>query len=100
MRRGRGELANNLTDGDTVAESWIDSVSDWWVDNHPVVVGPGTAAAWNGGNIRWDLSPHNIDHLWGHGSVSADLSPGSRDACSGVGPRADGDGRGDYDDNT
>jgi hypothetical protein len=74
------DVADDLTDGDTVADSWIDGVSDWWVDNHPVVVGPGTPAAWNGGNIRWNLSPHNIDHLWGHGSVSSDLAP-SQQGC-------------------
>jgi hypothetical protein len=69
------DVGDNLTDGHTVANSWIDGVSDWWVDNHPVVVGPGDAATWNGGNIRWDLSAHNRDHLWGHGTVSPDLAP-------------------------
>lgn len=58
------DVADNLTDGDTVASAWIDGVSDWWVDNHPIVVGPGDAATWNGGSIRWDLSAHNRDHLW------------------------------------
>jgi hypothetical protein len=69
------DVADNLTDGDTVSEAWIDGVSDWYFDNHPVVVGPGTRAAWNGGQIRWELSPHNTDHLWGHGAVSPDLTP-------------------------
>jgi hypothetical protein len=69
------DVGDNLTDGDTVSESWIDGVSDWWVDNHPIVVGPGTSAAWNGGNIQWHLTAINIDHLWGHGSVSSDLAP-------------------------
>lgn len=69
------DVGDNLTDGDTVAEAWIDGVSDWKVDNHPVVVGPGTPTAWNDGNVRWNLTAHSIDHLWGHGSVSSDLAP-------------------------
>lgn len=74
------DVASNLTDGDTVSSAWIDGVSDWWVDNHPVVVGPATSQTWNGGNVIWSLSPHNRDHLWGHGSVSPDLSP-SQQGC-------------------
>ncbi|MGC5225379.1 DUF6345 domain-containing protein [Micromonospora sp. DT81.3] len=69
------DVADNLTDGDTVASAWIDGVSDWSVDNHPIVVGPATAAAWNGGNIRWNLAPHNTDHIWGEGSTAPDLAP-------------------------
>lgn len=72
------DVADNLTDGDTVSSAWIDGVSDWWVDNHPIVVGPGTSAAWNGGNVRWNLSPHNTDHIWGEGSTAADLAPGQQ----------------------
>ena len=74
------DVADNLTDGDTVSEAWIDGVSDWAVDNHPIVVGPGDAATWNGGNINWGLSAHNRDHLWGHGTVSPDLAP-AQQAC-------------------
>jgi hypothetical protein len=74
------DVADNLTDGDTVCEAWIDGVSDWWFDNHPIVVGPATSSVWNGGNIRWDLSPHNTDHIWGEGSTAPDLPP-SQQGC-------------------
>lgn len=74
------DVADNLTDGDTVSESWIDGVSDWWVDNHPITVCVGDDTTWNGGNIRWNRSYLNRDHLWGHGNVEPDLPP-SKIAC-------------------
>ena len=74
------DVADNLTDGDTIASSWIDGVSDWYFDNHPIAVCAGDAATWNDGNIRWDLSFINRDHLWGHGSVLPDLPP-AQQAC-------------------
>ncbi|MCZ8360877.1 MAG: DUF6345 domain-containing protein [Microcystis sp. LE19-388.1G] len=74
------DVGDNLTDGDTISESWIDGVSDWWVDNHPITVCVGDAATWNGGNIQWDRSYLNRDHLWGHGNVDPDLPP-AQQAC-------------------
>lgn len=74
------DVASNLTDGDTVSASWIDGVSDWWVDNHPITVCPGDSATWNNGNIRWDLSIMNRDHLAGHGNSEPDL-PVNQQAC-------------------
>jgi hypothetical protein len=74
------DVGDNLTDGVTVSESWIDGVSDWAVDNHPITVCVGDAATWNGGNIRWDRSYLNRDHLWGHGNVEPDLAP-AQQAC-------------------
>lgn len=69
------DVGDNLTDGETVSESWIDGVSDWWVDNHPITVCVGDAATWNGGDIDWGRSHLNRDHLWGHGEVLSDLPP-------------------------
>jgi hypothetical protein len=46
------DVGNNLIHGHTVSHSWIDGVSDWWVDNHPIAVCVGDAATWNGGNIQ------------------------------------------------
>ena len=74
------DVADNLTDGDTVHQAWHNGVSDWSVDNHPITVCVGNAATWNNGNIRWDLSYLNRDHLWGHGNVDADLTP-AQQAC-------------------
>lgn len=74
------DVGGDLVSGHPVAEAWIAGVSDWFVDNHPVVVGPGDAATWNNGNIRWDLSAHDRDHLHGHGTVSPDLAP-AQQAC-------------------
>lgn len=74
------DVGDNLIDGDTVSESWIDGVSDWKVDNHPITVCVGNADTWNGGNIRWDRSYLNRDHMWGHGNVEPDL-PASQQAC-------------------
>ena len=69
------DVGDNLVDGDTVSEAWIDGVSDWYVDNHPIVVCPANAAVYNGGNIRWDQSYLNRDHLWGHGTTMPDPIP-------------------------
>jgi hypothetical protein len=74
------DVGDNLTGGDTVAHAWIDGVSDWWVDNHPITVCVGNSATWNGGNINWSLSYLNRDHLWGHGNVDPDL-PSNQQAC-------------------
>ncbi len=74
------DVAHNLVHGDTVSHAWHDGVSDWWVDNHPITVCVGDAETWNGGNIRWDRSHLNRDHLWGHGNVEADLAP-AQQAC-------------------
>jgi hypothetical protein len=69
------DVADNLTDGDTVSESWIDGVSDWYVDNHPITVCPANARVYNNGNIRWNESFLNRDHYWGHGTVLSDPIP-------------------------
>jgi hypothetical protein len=69
------DVADNLIHGDTVAHAWHDGVSDWWFDNYPTTVCVGTSAVWNGGNVRWDLSYLNRDHLHGHGNVDPDLAP-------------------------
>ena len=74
------DVGDNLTSGDTVAASWIDGVSDWWVDNHPITVCVGNAATWNNGNVNWGLSYLNRDHFWGHGNVDPDLPP-NQQAC-------------------
>lgn len=74
------DVGHNLVHGDTVSHAWHDGVSDWWVDNHPITVCVGDSATWNGGNIRWDLSQINRDHLWGHGNVEPDLAP-AQQAC-------------------
>ena len=74
------DVGDNLISGDTVSRAWHDGVSDWWVDNHPVTVCVGDAATWNDGNIRWERSYINRDHLWGHGVVDPDLAP-AQQAC-------------------
>ncbi|AFZ23088.1 hypothetical protein Cylst_0761 [Cylindrospermum stagnale PCC 7417] len=74
------DVAENLINGHTISEAWIDGVSDWWVDNHPITVCVGDADTWNGGNIKWERSYLNRDHLWGHGNVDPDLPP-AKQSC-------------------
>lgn len=69
------DVADNLTDGDPVSEAWIDGVSDWAVDNHPITVCPANAWVYNNGNIRWSESYLNKDHYWGHGTTLPDPNP-------------------------
>lgn len=70
------DTGNNLTSGDDVADAWCDGVSDWWVDNHPMVISVETAATYNGGNVDWANTMIGSDHLWGHGTTHADIKPG------------------------
>ncbi len=74
------DVAENLVDGDTVSEAWIDGVSDWWVDNYPVTICVGNSDTWNNGDIQWSKSFLNADHLFGHGGSLTDL-PNDRQAC-------------------
>jgi len=74
------DVGQNLIDGDVVCHSWVDGVSDWLVDNHPITVCVGDAATWNNGSVNWTQSFLNNDHLWGHGTVLNDLPPGQQ-AC-------------------
>jgi hypothetical protein len=72
------DVGNNLRSGDTVAEAWIDGVSDWWVDNHPMVIAAERASTWNGGNFIWSQTTLNRDHFWGHGTTVADIAPADK----------------------
>ena len=69
------DVGDNLTDGDTVVDSWIDGVSDWWVDNHPIVIAAEREATWNGGDFDWPNTTLMRDHLWGHGTTVSDIFP-------------------------
>ncbi|GAA3466616.1 DUF6345 domain-containing protein [Nonomuraea roseola] len=69
------DVADNLTDGYSVVGSWIDGVSDWWVNNHAAVVASERQSTWNGGNIDWSNTTMNRDHVWGHGVVVGDVRP-------------------------
>jgi Family of unknown function (DUF6345) len=69
------DVGDNLTDGDTVAEAWIDGVSDWYVDNHPIVVSCEVEATYRGGNFDWPQTTLNRDHLWGEGTTVSDALP-------------------------
>jgi hypothetical protein len=69
------DVGDNLTDGKTVAASWVDGVSDWWLDNHPIVLAMERESTWNGGNFDWPNTTMNRDHLSGHGTTVSDIYP-------------------------
>ena len=75
MRRG---YRRRLTDGDTVASSWIDGCSDWLLDNHPIVLSAERQSTWNGGNFDWPNTTLNRDHFWGHGTTVSDIFPADK----------------------
>lgn len=54
--------------------SAIDGVSDWWADNHPIVISAERASTWNGGAPNWSQTTLNRDHFWGHGATVSDIS--------------------------
>jgi hypothetical protein len=72
------DVGDNLTDGDLVGSSWIDGVSDWWVDNHPIVIAAEREATWNGGSFDWPNTTQYRDHLWGHGATVGDIFPAEK----------------------
>jgi Family of unknown function (DUF6345) len=72
------DVGDNLTSGDAVNSAWIDGVSDWWVDNHPIVIAAERADTWNGGNPNWSQTTMNLDHLWGHGTTVPDIFPSDK----------------------
>ncbi len=67
------DIGDNLTGGDAVVQSWIDGVSDWWLDNHPIVVAAEQEATWGNGNPNWGHTTIARDHLWGHGTTVSDI---------------------------
>lgn len=72
------DVGDNLTSGHTVCYSWIDGVSDWWVDNHPMVLAAEVAGTYNNGNFDWPNTTLNRDHLWGHGTTVGDIWPADK----------------------
>ena len=44
-------------------DSWIDGVSDWAVDNHPVIIAVERQATFNNGNSIWVETTMNNDHF-------------------------------------
>jgi hypothetical protein len=72
------DVGDNLTDGDAVVDAWIDGVSDWWVDNHPMVLAMERQSTWNGGSFNWPLTTLNRDHFHGHGTTVSDIFPADK----------------------
>jgi hypothetical protein len=69
------DFADNMIDGDPVSRAWLSGVSDWWIDNHPMVLAVERRDTWNNGNPEWSKTTLNRDHLWGHGTTVSDISP-------------------------
>ena len=53
-------------------------MSDWWVDNHPMVIACEQQSTYNGGNFLWPLTTLNRDHLWGEGTTVSDIFPADK----------------------
>jgi hypothetical protein len=71
------DVGDNLIDGDSVSDSWIDGVSDWFLDNHPIVIAAETRDAFDSDNesVIWSETTMNNDHFWGHGFTVNDVTP-------------------------
>ena len=67
------DTADNLTCGKPVSESWVDGVSDWWAENHPMVISVEKQETWRDGKPDWPNTVLRSDHLWGHGTTRADI---------------------------
>src|SRR5262245_13482174 len=69
------DTADNLTSGKPVSEAWCDGVSDWWAENHPMVISVERHETWRNGNPDWPNTVIRGDHLWGHGTTRQDILP-------------------------
>ncbi|MCJ7444547.1 MAG: DUF6345 domain-containing protein [Methanotrichaceae archaeon] len=70
------DVAQNLIDGEPVYNAWIDGVSDWWEDNHPIVIAAERSETWDGINEPdWANTTLFRDHLLGHGETVEDIWP-------------------------
>jgi hypothetical protein len=69
------DTAANLVGGETVCDSWGDGVSDWFVENHPMVISVEKEWTYNNGNVLWEESVIGCDHLWGEGATLPDIPP-------------------------
>ena len=67
------DFADNLLDGDTIKYSWVDGVSDWYVDNHPAVISAERPETWHGGDPDYSSTTIENDHYHGRGVVTADI---------------------------
>lgn len=72
------DIGENLTDGQTISYSWIDGVSDWAVDNNPMLVSAERFETYNEGNYDWPNTTLNRDHFWRGGYVSPDIPVNDR----------------------
>jgi len=69
------DIAENLTDGHTVANAWVDGITDDWINNFPIVVSAEKQDTWNNSDPKYDLTTLNLDHLPEHGFQCPKVSP-------------------------
>ena len=75
VQEAGGDVADDMTDGKAVSYSWRDGMSDWWVDNHPMILSVEREETYNGGDIIWEETTIRSDRLWGHGVTRPDIGP-------------------------
>jgi len=64
------DFAQNLKDGDRVADAWLDGLSDWWCDQNALVASAERADTWGGDLTRTTMAR---DHWHGRGEVCSDI---------------------------
>jgi hypothetical protein len=69
------DVADNLISGKPVSEAWCDGVSDWYVNNHPMVISVERFETWRDGKPDWPKTVIRSDHLWSHGTTREDILP-------------------------
>jgi hypothetical protein len=70
-----GDTADNLICGKPVSEAWVDGVTDWFLENHPMVISVERFETWHDGDPDWPNTVLRSDHLWGHGTARQDILP-------------------------
>lgn len=73
-----GDIADLLLCGTPVSEAWTDGASDWFCENHPMVISVERQETWRNGNPDWSNTTMKSDHLWGEGITRADILPNAQ----------------------
>src|SRR5262245_35967840 len=69
------DTADNRIAGKPGFEAWCDGVTDWWAENHPIVISVERQETFRNGTRDWPRTVLRSDHLWGHGTTRQDILP-------------------------
>lgn len=69
------DVAAGLSLHKTVSDAWCEGATDWFIENHPMVISVETEETYNGGHPKWSETVIRSDHFWGRGTTRSDIPP-------------------------